>query len=167
MMAGLRRRPTRRALAGVVALGGVLIAAGSQWDLVRDYVSGPPGVVHPHLHVVTPQFSASRIALNVSIWIPIALLLCGIILASLGFDVGSEMPRRVRLGWTLFLIACVATACATAVGMSVIHTATSLGPGFALVACGCVLGLVGSALWCWSVSLQSLRQQPQGTRVAL
>ena len=163
MIGGLHSRPTRRALSGVVALGGVLIAAGSQWNLVRDYVSGPAGELKPHLHTaITSQFSSPRTPLNISFWIPLVLLLCGIILASLGFDVASEMPRRVGLGWTLFLIAYIATAFATEVGLSVIHRATSLGPGFALVACGCLFALVGSALWSQSVRPPSPRQQLRG-----
>ena len=141
-----------------MALGGVLIAAGSQWNLVRNFVSGPAGSLHPHLHAITPQFSAARLPLDMPFWTPLVLLVCGIILASLGFDVGSEMPGRVSLGWVVFLVACAATACEAKIGLSVIHTAASLGPGFVLVASGCFFGLVGSAMWSRSLQSKRLRQ---------
>jgi hypothetical protein len=162
----VHQRPTRRALAGAIALCGVLIAAGSQWNLVRNSVSGPAGALYPHLHTITPQFSAAKLPLDMSFWTPLVLLVCGIILASLGFDVGSEMPSRVSFGWAAFLVACVATTCATNVGLSVIHTATSLGPGFVLVAVGSVFGLAGSAMWSQSLPSKAPRQHLHGRRVA-
>jgi hypothetical protein len=153
----------RRALAGAVALGGVLIAVGSQWNLVRNVVQGPAVTLHPHLHTVTPQFSAVRLPLNLPFWTPLVLLVCGIILASLGFDVGSEMPSRARLGWVVLPVACVATACATKIGLSVIHTAALLGPGSVLAASGCFFSLVGSAVWSQSRQSQSPGPHLRGT----
>jgi hypothetical protein len=144
----LLHRTLDRVPAGVVALGGLLIAVGSQLHLVSDYVRGSSGTIGFHSPVIlTRLLPGTRLPLVLSYWIPLFLLLCGIVLASLGFDAVTTLPRRAAFGRSIFIVALVATACTFALGVRLLDSTTSAGPGYFVAFAGCVFGLVGSSLW--------------------
>jgi hypothetical protein len=161
----------QRVLEAVVAAGGVLLIVGSQWHLVTDYVVGATAGRNSRIPtMLTSQLTASRSPLWVSEWIPLFLLICGIVISSIAFDAVSARHRRAAVGPPTFVIAFAAAVCLAALGLRLLGASTAVGPGFALSALGALLGVVAASVWSYpssahvsrlSLGLESFDGSPQ------
>lgn len=137
----------QRACAGLVILGGALIALGSQWRFTtQDHFASTRSFGAGGRAAYSPGPPPIRQA-SLSSWVLLTLVLGALIVISLAIDAASARPRREPVLRAVLLIALLETWCVAYLGAWTSGTSLSLGSGFALTAAGCVLVALLSAAW--------------------
>ena len=150
------------ACAGLVIIGGALIALGSQWrfttqdDLFSTRFAGGSGRA-----IISPGPLPVR-QVSFSSWALVTLVLCALVVISLAAEAAAARPRRGAVLWSLLFIASLQAEFVAYIGMWTSGTSLSVDSGYFLVATGC--GLVAFASGLWIVALR--RSHPQ-RRLAL
>ena len=144
------RRPRGGLLAVATILGGVLIVVGSQWRVTQSpsLLPGRPDPTEPNHLQMSPIVTSYAVPhVHLATWDLIFVVLCGIVVASLGAELAAATPRRASYGWALLVTASVVTAYAAYLGLSIARSSSVIGPGYVLLVAGCGLALVGSGVW--------------------
>lgn len=138
----------QRPFACVALVGGVLIAAGSEWKfaVTNQPLTSAPSGRFGHTAITTTLVHSLRHA-SLSTWMLLALVVGAVVVSSLAADAAGARPARASLGWAMLCISVVLGAYVACLGVWLQGTTLSLGTGFLLASAGCVLVTVGATLW--------------------